>query len=350
MTTGFLLGKFMPPHAGHLFLCQVARARVDQLTVLLCSHDAEPIPGDLRASWMAESLRGMDIRLCHMHRDIPQEPSDHPDFWAIWKAAIAEYHPAPITWVFGSEPYVVPLAETLGARPFIVDLERRAVPVSASVIRADPGAHWAHVPPAVRPYFQRRITLLGPESAGKTTLAETLSTGLDAGLIPEYGRDYDALFRRGSGWRADDFTAIAEGHLALAGPIARASGPLVIEDTDPLQTLVWAEYLLGHAPPALQAILHRMPLPDLYLLLGPEVRWRDDGTRYSGDPQVRGWFRDRLAHWLDRLGANWAAIDAADWPARQAQAEAAIRASGGSCGLALGQPKSGATPFERPDG
>ena len=101
MRRGFLLGKFMPPHAGHLFLCEVARARVDRLTVLICSHDAEPIPGTLRAGWMAECLAGHDIRLLHMHRDIPQEPSEHPDFWPIWKAAIAEHHPEPIDWDFG---------------------------------------------------------------------------------------------------------------------------------------------------------------------------------------------------------------------------------------------------------
>lgn len=325
MTTGFLLGKFMPPHAD-LFLCEVARARVDRLTVLLCSHDAEPVPGDLRADWMAQSLRGTGIRLCHMHRDIPQEPAEHPDFWPIWKAAIAEYHPEPIDWVFGSEPYVVPLAETLSARPFIVDLERRAVPVSASQIRADPAAHWPHVPPPVRPWFQRRITLIGPESVGKTTLAADLAAQFGTGLIPEYGRDYDALFRGGAGWTAADFTAIAEGHLALAGPIARAAGPLLIEDTDPLQTLVWAEYLLGHAPPALLALVTRMPRPERYLLLGPQVAWQDDGTRYSGDPQVRGWFRDRLAHWLDRLGAPWTAIDAPGWAARRADAMRVIAA------------------------
>lgn len=324
MQRGFLLGKFMPPHAGHLFLCEVARARVDQLTVLLCSHDAEPIPGDLRAEWMADSLRGLDVRLRHMHRDIPQQPTDHPDFWAIWKAAIAEYHPEPIDWVFGSETYVQPLAETLGAKAFVVDLQRRAVPVSATRIRTDPAAHWPHVPPAVRPYFQRRITLLGPESAGKSTLAEDLSNLSGGALIPEYGRDYDAHFRGGQGWSPTDFMAIAQGHLALAGPIARNAGPVLIEDTDPLQTLVWAEYLLGDAPPDLVALVVRMRLPNLYLLLGPQVKWRDDGTRYSGDPQVRGWFRDRLAHWLDRLGARWVHIDAASWDARQAQAMAAL--------------------------
>lgn len=324
MQRGFLLGKFMPPHAGHLFLCEVARARVDQLTVLLCSHDAEPIPGDLRAEWMADSLRGLDVRLRHMHRDIPQEPTDHPDFWAIWKAAIAEYHPEPIDWVFGSETYVQPLAETLGAKAFVVDLQRRAVPVSATLIRTDPAAHWPHVPPAVRPYFQRRITLLGPESAGKSTLAENLANLFGGALIPEYGRDYDALFRGGQGWSPADFMAIAQGHLALAGPIARNAGQVLIEDTDPLQTLVWAEYLLGDAPPDLVALVERMRLPNLYLLLGPQVEWRDDGTRHSGDPQVRGWFRDRLAHWLDRLGARWVHIDAASWDARQAQAMAAL--------------------------
>ncbi len=325
MSNGFLLGKFMPPHAGHLFLCEVAAARVDRLTVLLCSTDAEPIPGDLRARWMAESLRGTGICLCHMHRDIPQEPAEHPDFWAIWKSAIAEYHPEPIDWVFGSEPYVVPLAQTLAARPFIVDLTRRAVPVSARAIRRDPDLHWAHVPPPVRAYFQRRVTLIGPESAGKTTLAQHLAQTLCAGLIPEYGRDYDALFRAGKGWQALDFAEIMDGHRALAGAVARASGPLVIEDTDPLQTLVWAEYLLGNVPPALLARVASSPLPDLYLLLGAETDWINDGTRYSGNQERRDWFAARLAHWLDHFGATWRRIDAQDWTARQMQAEAILR-------------------------
>ncbi|MDO5641715.1 MAG: AAA family ATPase [Paracoccus sp. (in: a-proteobacteria)] len=326
MSTGFLLGKFMPPHAGHLFLCEVASARVDRLSVLLCSHDAEPIPGHLRAQWMAQCLRGTGIRLIHMHRDIPQEPADHPDFWAIWKSAITEHHPEPIDWVFGSEAYVLPLARTLAARPFVVDPARRAVPVSASAIRSDPARHWAHVPPPVRGYFQTRITLIGPESAGKTVMAEKLAARFGAGLIPEYGRAYDALFRAGKGWQPQDFAAIIDGHLALAGPLARASGPLVIEDTDPIQTLVWAEYLLGNIPPALLERIVSCPLPDLYLRLGAQTEWHDDGTRYSGDQARRDWFANRLDIWLDRLGATRVDIDTPGWDARQTEAETAVTA------------------------
>lgn len=70
-----------------------------------------------------------------MHRSIPQAPEDHPDFWPIWCAAIAEFHLDPMDWVSSSEGYVHRLAREVGARPFPVDPERQVVPVSATVIR-----------------------------------------------------------------------------------------------------------------------------------------------------------------------------------------------------------------------
>ena len=146
----------MPPHAGHLYACRVGCSFVDTLTVLVCSTDREPIPGHLRFQWMSEELAGANARVLHMHRDIPQEPSEHPDFWPIWQAAIREFHPEPIDWVFGSETYIKPLAAWLDARPYIVDLHRRTVPVSGTAIRADPQANWDYIPAAARPYFQRK--------------------------------------------------------------------------------------------------------------------------------------------------------------------------------------------------
>ena len=52
MKRGFILGKFMPPHAGHVTLIQAARALVDELTVLLCSTPEDEIPGEERAQWL----------------------------------------------------------------------------------------------------------------------------------------------------------------------------------------------------------------------------------------------------------------------------------------------------------
>ena len=324
MARGFILGKFLPPHNGHLFACRVGGQMVDRLTILVCSHDAEPIDGVLRARWMRESLQGPGFNVVHMHRNIPQEPQEHPDFWQIWKYAVLEHHPEPIDWVFGSEPYVAELAEVLGARPYIVDPDRRIVPISGSAIRKSPHRHWRHIPPAVRPYYQKRVTLIGPESVGKSTLAEWLAHRFKTLVIPEYGRDYDALLKHGADWNAQDFLEIARGHLALSRQISALAGPIVIEDTDLLQTVVWAEALLGAAPPQLLELLNANAMPDLYLLLKPDVPWVNDGTRYHARGEQRSWFRDRLMHWLFRAEASWLEIPGSDWAHRRQNASDAI--------------------------
>ncbi|MEP3637902.1 MAG: AAA family ATPase [Paracoccaceae bacterium] len=329
MVKGFFLGKFMPPHNGHLYVCDVARRFVDELTVLVCSHDAEPIDGHLRAQWMRDCLDGWGCNLIHMHRDIPQEPKDHPDFWTIWKTAINELHPDPIDYVFGSETYVHQLAQVLNAKPFIVDQSRQVVPVSGTAIRQNAGQNWDHIPPAVRPAFQKRVTLIGPESTGKSTLTDLLGAHFKTKTIPEYGRDYDAIFKQGAHWKDQDFLTIAKGHRAQASAIAAHAGPIVVEDTDVLQTVVWSEALLGTAPQALIDCLQAAPKPDLYLLLSPEMEWRDDGTRYHQSIEDRQWFHARLKHWLDTIDTPWHDVTGTTWKARQDCATQLITAAFG---------------------
>ncbi len=324
-TRGFLLGKFMPLHAGHVFLCDVASNLVDELTVLVCTRDCEPIEGILRADWVRRSVRN-NVRVVHMHRDVPQEPGDHPDFWSIWAGLVAEHHPAPIDVVFGSEDYVLKLAEVVGARPFIVDRDRQHVPISATRIRTDPVSHWAYVPPAVRPYYQKRICLLGPESVGKTTMAQTLAAHFQTLVVPEYGREYDALYRGGVGWSAEDFVAIVRGHIALRKEICGRAGPICIEDTDLIQTMAWAIYLLGDLPDALADMVQDWSPADRYLLLSPDVPWVDDGTRYAPDVDERAAFFDCLCGMLERYDLRFDVITGADWALRTDQAISLIEA------------------------
>ena len=324
MTRGFFLGKFLPPHNGHLFVCGEALAQVDQLTVLVCSHDAEPIDGHLRAGWMRQCLPQKAAHVVHMHRDIPQEPNEHPDFWRIWQQAIAEHHPEPIDVVFGSETYVHKLAQVLNAAPVVVDLERRSVPVSGTKIREAPHRHWGHIPLPVRPYFQKRVTLVGPESTGKSTLAQRLADHFKTKVIPEYGREYDAQFKQGAGWGDDDFLKITDGHRASAAAIAPQAGPIVVEDTNLLQTVVWSQALLQDVSPALAARLGDIDPPELYLLLSPNMDWVDDGTRYHASLDARQLFHARLKHWLDATRATWVEIAGSNWPDRTDQAIQAI--------------------------
>lgn len=283
MKRGFLLGKFMPPHAGHIHLCHAAAALCDHLTVLVCSLPDDPVSGDQRHRWMTSLCPGATV--LHHGAIVPQEPKDHPDFWPIWRDICRAAHPDPIDTVFGSEPYVLRLAAELGAQAIQIDPERIGFPVSASAIRSDPAANWRFIPEPVRPLYQQRVTLVGAESTGKSTLARLLARHFDTLHMPEYGRIYAAS--KTGDWTAADFDTIIHRHRTLRRTLAPKAGPVLIEDTDPLLTRIWQSWLTG--TPFAQP---DMPdLPDLYLLMDTDLPWVDDGTRYQKDDAGRQAFQ-----------------------------------------------------------
>ena len=157
--TGLVIGKFLPPHAGHLYLIARARQQAAQLSVVIFSKAAEPIPGALRLSWLRELLPGCLVY--HVAREHPVDYAD-PDAWRFWVAAIREVLPSDPELVFSSEPYGDELARRLGARHVIVDPERRHVPVSATQIRRDPTAYWKFLPVPVREYYESRPLFAAP--------------------------------------------------------------------------------------------------------------------------------------------------------------------------------------------
>ena len=142
MTRGLVLGKFLPPHAGHQYLIEFARAWADEVTVVVGTLKRESIPGELRFRWMRELFPSVEV--IHLTDENPQDPSEHPDFWAIWKASLLRVLRHPPDVVFASEPYGAPLAKVLGARFVPVDLGREAVHVSGTQCREQPLATALH--------------------------------------------------------------------------------------------------------------------------------------------------------------------------------------------------------------
>lgn len=315
-TRGFLLGKFLPPHAGHVFLCRTALGLCDKLTVLVCSLEREPVNGALRHGWMQALLP--EARVLHHSADVPQEPGEHPDFWAIWRQICREAHREPIDYVFGSEPYVVRLAQELGARAKLIDPERLAFPVSGTAIRQNPAAHWDMIPGPVRPHYQTRIVLAGAESTGKSTLAGQLAAHFRTRHVPEYGRVYDAW--RDAAWTPRSFDEIEAGHQAMRRAIAPMAGPLLIEDTDELVTRVWEHALTGAAA----ARPRPAQLADLYLLLDTDLPWVDDGVRYQSASTARNAFQAAVERELHDAGVHWRRVTGSG-PDRLHNAITAIR-------------------------
>jgi HTH-type transcriptional repressor of NAD biosynthesis genes len=298
---GFLLGKFMPPHAGHVFLCETARALVDRLTILVCWLPDDPIPGEQRLAWMRELFP--DCRVVGHGVPVPQSPEEHPEFWDIWRNIVLGVHDGPIDTVFASEDYGERLAQEVGAAFHPVDPERAALTVSSSAIRAHPWQNWRHIPAPVRPSYARSICLHGAESSGKSVLARRLAEHFETIQVPEYGRTYCETF--GTDLAMGDLVAIARGHDAMTRAALRQCNRRLILDTDPLMTAIWADMLFGRRDPWFGAW---NGVADLYLLLDIDLPWLDDGTRFFGSREQRARFQALALAELERRGVRWAKV------------------------------------------
>ncbi len=312
-TTGVILGKFMPPHEGHVALVRTASYLVDRLTIILSASDKDPISPSVRKNWM-ESLFPEAVVIVANNGTEPLAP-DSPD----WGPIIRGFHPEAIDRVIGSEGYIVDLARALNAQHFILDPMWMAFPANSDEVREDPFNHWKSIPDYVRPYFQKRLTLVGPESTGKSYMADVLAAKFGGPYVPEYGRPYEK-YRIPGDYRAEELHFIVDGHVAHRKTLSLKAGPILFEDTDPLLTAVWAEMLLGRSLPDLEA---RIELPDHYLLLDANAPWEEDPLRYYGTQEQRQKFFTKIKTKLDAFGASYTLISG-NWAEREVQAIAVV--------------------------
>lgn len=182
MKTGLVIGKFYPFHKGHEYLIETARAQVEQLTVLVCEHVEQRIPGDVRARWIRHAFPEVLVRV------IPDTVApDDSKGWAKHTLCFLGYVP---DVVFTSESYGDPYAQALGSVHMLVDRKRASVPISATMIRSDMWQYAQFLRDEVRQYFLRHVVVVGAESTGTTTLARDLARAYKTHWVPEVGRYY----------------------------------------------------------------------------------------------------------------------------------------------------------------
>ncbi len=321
VTTGLVIGKFLPLHRGHSLLIDAALAQCDELTVVLFARSDEPIPLAVREGWL--HAVHPEVRVVGGIDDHRVDFTD-PAAWSYWAAATrAAYDPdgtrGPPDLVFSSEEYGFELAHRMGSRAVMVDAERVAVPVSGSLVREDPWAVADLLDPRVRAWFVRRVAVVGAESTGKTTLATMLADRFATTWVPEYGRTYSEVRGLTDPWTSAEFVHIAERQAALEDAAALGANRVLICDTDVLATGIWHErYVDRRRLPALDGLVRPV---DLYLLTEPDVPWVDDGLRDGADE--REWMTERFVEELTRRAAPFVRVAGA-WDERDRVAVDAV--------------------------
>ena len=158
--------------------------------------------------------------------------------------------------------------------------------------------HWEHLEPCVRAHFARRVSVVGAESTGTTTLARDLAEHYQTVWVPEYGREYcENLQSAGLDlwtyqWRSPEFTEIARKQQELEDALARQANRILICDTDVLATGIWHERYLGSVSPEVDMIAASHRHFSICYRLRPALRarwpagWGDDPA--VDDATIRG--------------------------------------------------------------
>ncbi|MES2320289.1 MAG: AAA family ATPase [Pseudomonadota bacterium] len=293
---GLVVGKFCPLHLGHMRTIDAALAACDEVFVISYSKPEFTGCGKaVREGWLKAlypQVRSVVLEDSAELRLPYNDAADsiHREFvgWICLNVLGTE-----VDAVFTSEAYGDGFARALTTyfghvvEHVCVDLARAGVPISGTVIRADPHACREFLDPRVYASFVKRIGIIGGESSGKTTLAQALAASLRTVWVPEFGRE---LWVEKSGELSyADLGHIAEVQVAREERLAQKANRWLACDTTPLTTLCYSEAMFGGAHPVLASLAERSY--DVVFLCAPDFPFVQDGTRRDTE------FRQRQYEW-----------------------------------------------------
>lgn len=277
-----VLGKFAPPHLGHLHLIDTALENSEVVHVILCHNSTQTIPGKLRFETL-NRIYGDKIKLYSFEDDhLPQSDIgwNKDEFYSLWVPIVYKLVDK-LDAVFTSEDYGDDFAHYLGVEHFLVDKERTKYPVSGTKIRTEPFNYWKFIPDQIKPYFIKRVAIMGPESVGKSTMTQYLANYFQTNFVIEYGR----LVCESNGNKIElrDFIPISKGRQEIEDWIIKSSNRLLFCDTEDITTYIFSKMYFPEEyqtiEPWLLDTINSKPVYDLYILLKPDIRGIQDGTR-----------------------------------------------------------------------
>lgn len=315
-----VVGRFLPPGAGHHRIIDLALASGWSVDVVVLGQEGERPGAGVRTKWLTDIHPDVAI-----HTVTGDETSAGDGAWGdqlrrlgSWDSVIAG----------PGDPTAVSVGAALGIEVHVTEIAAGLAPPTPTASSAldDLAAHWSELHPVVRAGLTRRIVVLGAESTGTTTLAMDLAAALDVPWVPEQLRHHAEVRAEKAGsiwdvrWTAADFDQIAEDQDELERAIVTtwvadaersrpgAVGPVVVCDTDALATAVWARRYLGAPAPRFARRAADRP-PARYVMTTPDgVAFHQDGLR-DGEhlrESMTAWFRTALraqdVPWIEVTG------------------------------------------------
>ncbi len=151
----------------------------------------------------------------------------------------------------------------------------------------------------------KRILILGPESTGKSTLAEMLAEYFAEPWVPEVAREYMEKLDRP--YTYEDLLQIGKQQMNLEDELALSATRFLFCDTDLRVIQVWSQHRYGKVDPWVLAEIARRTY-DLILLCAPDLPWQEDPLREHPELEMRQHFFEVYKQLAQASGFPWVLI------------------------------------------
>jgi|LGOV01.1.fsa_nt_gb NadR type nicotinamide-nucleotide adenylyltransferase len=132
-----------------------------------------------------------------------------------------------------------------------------------------------------------KVVLVGPESTGKSTIAQKLAQHYNTVWVKEYLREFaNDKYSTNQKLIYSDNLKIANGQIKLETEAIINADKFIFCDTDILQTIVYSHEYYNKVQPKLEELFIENSA-DLYILMNLDVPWEADPLRDMPNDRLR---------------------------------------------------------------
>jgi len=280
---GMYGGSFNPVHLGHVrCMIEAANQCEDLIIVISEGVNRNEIDIRIRYRWIYQLTKHIGNVRIFILNDTAQTKQEYTeDYWMADALKVKEFAGKKIDVVFCGSDYD---ENSFWSKcyPESEHIFFQRDQISSTKIRENTMACWDWLPNVVRPYYTKKVLLIGGESTGKSTITINLANYYNTNFLEEVGRDISERSGTDLLMLPEDFTDILLVHKLKEREALLASNKILFEDTDCLITKFYIQFLEGKEKTENEKLadaIAEINQYDLVLFLEPDVKFVQDGDR-----------------------------------------------------------------------